>query len=92
MKRNFDNFVLSYYLTYMKTNYIDLKMTIKFDLNNAVFQSDPDEEVNRILEVIKQQILVGPLVTINRQEPCKFGHKIIDDFGNTIGKWEIKGK
>lgn len=76
----------------MTNKYIDLKMTIKFDLNNAVFQDDPDEEVNRILEVIKQQILVGPLPTISRQKPCKFGHKIIDNFGSAVGKWEIKGK
>ena len=69
-----------------------MKMTITFDLNTAVFQSDPDEEVIRILEVIKQQISVSPLVTINRQEPCKFGQKVIDLFGNTIGKWVIKGK
>lgn len=67
-------------------------MKIEFDMNTGIFQDDKDEEVNRILETIKMQITRGPLPTIDSNEPAKFGEKIFDVNGNTIGKWSIVNK
>ena len=67
-------------------------MKIEFDMNNSIFQDDKDEEVLRILKVIKEQIEVSPLATIDPSKYCRFGQQIFDNNGNHIGSWKISGK
>jgi hypothetical protein len=56
------------------------KFTCTIDMNNSAFASAPTLELERILSKIRDQVRDG--VTAS---------KVLDDNGNTVGRWQISG-
>ena len=55
-----------------------MRMEIEFNMDNAAFEEAPEEEVNRILNVIGSKVMNGFV-----------GGAIHDVNGNNIGNWDI---
>jgi len=57
-----------------------MEFTLSFNMDNAAFQFEPEQEVSRILLEVAEKVELGVTRTIIR-----------DANGNKVGGWEITG-